>query len=50
MRPLAGWLRWLFALAQRRVERQNFKARVWLMEHDTWMDDVKKTLGVPEWG
>jgi preprotein translocase subunit SecA len=41
-RPLrAPWLRWLFALAQRRVERDHLLARLALQDRDKWLDEVR---------
>jgi preprotein translocase subunit SecA len=47
---LGRWLPRLFRLAQRRLERKHLRARVSLGEHDKWLEDLRKTLGLPQWG
>jgi len=49
-RALSAWMRMWFVIAQRRMERESLKGRVYLMDHDHWVDEVKKALGVPSWG
>ncbi len=42
----APWFRWLFGLAQRRVEHDHLEARLALLERDKWLDEVHDLLGI----
>ena len=41
------WFRWLFGIAQRRIERDHLESRLALLERDEWLDEVHDLLGIP---